>query len=213
MVRIVVCVAALFRDSLTQVLAARGHDAVACCADPVALVAALARRPDVVLVDDQRSTEVVVTELQRSTSPTRVVLLSDAPASPPRWPEGLAVDVVRSSSDLAGLERALVDTASRGGVQQARPRPHLDRRDRPPLSRLTPREREVIELVADGRSTQRIADMLGITPKTVYTHVEAVLHKLDATNRLQAVSTYLARRDGARSLTGSSRGEPMRRSA
>jgi DNA-binding NarL/FixJ family response regulator len=51
---------------------------------------------------------------------------------------------------------------------------------------LTPREREVLELIAAGRSNKRIALELGIAEKTVKTHVGHVLAKLGVTDRTQA---------------------------
>jgi DNA-binding NarL/FixJ family response regulator len=60
--------------------------------------------------------------------------------------------------------------------------------------RLTRREREVLELIARGRSNKRIALELGITEKTVKTHVGHLLAKLDVTDRTQAA--LLAVREG-----------------
>jgi DNA-binding NarL/FixJ family response regulator len=53
--------------------------------------------------------------------------------------------------------------------------------------RLTSREREVLELLADGMSPAQIADSLGISPKTVGTHVEHIYAKLGVHTRAQAV--------------------------
>jgi two-component system, NarL family, response regulator LiaR len=50
---------------------------------------------------------------------------------------------------------------------------------------LTPREREVAELIARGRSNKLIALELGIAEKTVKAHVSAILRKLDLTDRTQ----------------------------
>jgi two-component system, NarL family, response regulator LiaR len=50
---------------------------------------------------------------------------------------------------------------------------------------LTPREREVAELIARGRSNKLIALELGIAEKTVKAHVGAILRKLDLTDRTQ----------------------------
>jgi DNA-binding NarL/FixJ family response regulator len=61
-------------------------------------------------------------------------------------------------------------------------------------TRLTRREREVLELIVGGRSNKRIALELGISEKTVKTHVGHVLEKLDVTDRTQAA--LLAVRDG-----------------
>jgi DNA-binding NarL/FixJ family response regulator len=60
--------------------------------------------------------------------------------------------------------------------------------------RLTRREREVLELIANGRSNKRIAFELGISEKTVKTHVGHVLAKLGVSDRTQAA--LLAVRDG-----------------
>jgi len=61
-------------------------------------------------------------------------------------------------------------------------------RPRPPkLETLTPRELEVFELVARGRSNAEIADELYISDATVKTHVAHALAKLDLRDRVQAV--------------------------
>jgi len=55
----------------------------------------------------------------------------------------------------------------------------------PPL--LTPREREVLELIAEGQSNKTIARQLGLGPETVKTHMKNIFHKLDVDRRTQAV--------------------------
>ena len=56
------------------------------------------------------------------------------------------------------------------------------------LARLTERERQVLSLIADGRSNQEIAAVLVIAESTAKTHVKAILGKLDAISRTEAVA-------------------------
>lgn len=53
---------------------------------------------------------------------------------------------------------------------------------------LTPREREVLELLAEGFTMQQIGRRLGISPRTVETHVAKLYRKLEVRTRLQAVA-------------------------
>jgi DNA-binding CsgD family transcriptional regulator len=50
---------------------------------------------------------------------------------------------------------------------------------------LSPREREVLSLVAEGRSNKAIAAMLFVSPNTIKTHVASILHKMKADSRVQ----------------------------
>jgi PAS domain S-box-containing protein len=62
------------------------------------------------------------------------------------------------------------------------------------IRKLTPREIEVLRLVASGTSTQDIADALNIQASTVSNHIQHILDKLGAHTKLQAV--YVAQRCG-----------------
>ena len=61
-------------------------------------------------------------------------------------------------------------------------------------SSLTPRERDVLRLLADGLNQRAIAAELFLSPKTVATHIQHILAKLDVHSRAQAVA--VAHRDG-----------------
>jgi DNA-binding CsgD family transcriptional regulator len=74
-----------------------------------------------------------------------------------------------------------------------------------PLARLTPREAEVLALVADGKTNQRIGSILKIRPSTVGVHINRILNKLDVDNRLLASNIFrdsqiTSRRDGGDTL-------------
>ena len=53
---------------------------------------------------------------------------------------------------------------------------------------LTPRERQVLNHLADGHTTREIATLLSISVPTVRSHIEHILHKLHAHSRLEAVA-------------------------
>jgi RNA polymerase sigma factor (sigma-70 family) len=59
------------------------------------------------------------------------------------------------------------------------------------LEALTPRENEVLDLLAEGLRQEEIADRLVISPKTVATHIQRILAKLEVRSRAQAVSLAL----------------------
>jgi DNA-binding CsgD family transcriptional regulator len=60
------------------------------------------------------------------------------------------------------------------------------------LKRLSPREREVLDLVTDGLTNPQIAVRLGVRPGTAKIHIEHLLSKLGATNRTQAAAIVAA---------------------
>lgn len=62
------------------------------------------------------------------------------------------------------------------------------------LSRLSDRERDVLARLAEGLSRREIGERLGVSPNTVRTHVQSILHKLEIHSALTAVA--LARRSG-----------------
>jgi DNA-binding NarL/FixJ family response regulator len=72
------------------------------------------------------------------------------------------------------------------------------RREDDPLADLTPREREVLELIAEGRSNQAIAERLVVTPRAVEKHVTSIFGKLhlpasaDDHRRVLAALTFLS---------------------
>lgn len=71
---------------------------------------------------------------------------------------------------------------------------HQSARIPPPLDQLTPREYEILTLLAAGESNARIARRLGVTEKTVRNQLTSVFSKLEVADRVQAA--LLARRMG-----------------
>ena len=60
--------------------------------------------------------------------------------------------------------------------------------DAPTTTPLSKREREILQMVANGATTKEVARDLGISPHTVKTHLERIFEKLGANDRAQAVA-------------------------
>lgn len=92
-----------------------------------------------------------------------------------------AVAAQTTRSMAAALDEMLVVLAAseRAEIQAPRPADDHDRR----TGALSPREREVLALVAEGRSNKAIAAALFVSPNTVKTHVASLLTKLHANSR------------------------------
>jgi DNA-binding NarL/FixJ family response regulator len=89
---------------------------------------------------------------------------------------------------VAGGEALLAPTITRRLISEfARLRAKPDAAATPALADLTPRETEVLQLVAEGLSNPEIASRLVVTEETVKTHVSHVLRKLRLRDRTQAV--------------------------
>jgi DNA-binding NarL/FixJ family response regulator len=80
------------------------------------------------------------------------------------------------------LAGKLVQTLSERAEHQ-----HVDRRPDP----LTPREREVLSKISRGRSNKEIASDLSMASGTVKVHVERILRKMSASNRVEAATLGL----------------------
>ncbi|MFE9255368.1 response regulator transcription factor [Streptomyces sp. NPDC006879] len=99
-----------------------------------------------------------------------------------RMIEGLLVDPAvptRSRYNHGGVDRTPTS-----GSSSSRP---LDAAHRQALALLTPREREVLVLVAQGKSNRQVANFLRISEKTVKNHLSALFSKIGASDRTQAV--------------------------
>ena len=146
--------------------------------------------PDVVIVDPwSAGVDVgdVVGRLHRELNAPIVVFTSDGGAR--LLSEALKAGVkgyVRKDSPSEDLIRAI--DAARSGEFYVDPGLSstivLDEGDRT----LSARQREILQMLADGMQTDAVADRLGLSTETVRTHTKRILAKLEASTRTQAVA-------------------------
>ncbi|AUG77062.1 LuxR family transcriptional regulator [Kitasatospora sp. MMS16-BH015] len=133
-----------------------------------------ARRPKVLMLTTFDVDDYVYEALRAGASG---FLLKDAPPA----------DLIAAVRVVAAGEALLAPSVTRRLIEDfARTRP-APRRDTLRLNALTPRETEVLELIARGLSNQQIADRLVLAEQTVKTHIGRILAKLDLRDRAQAV--------------------------
>jgi len=101
-------------------------------------------------------------------------------------------------SMAAALDEVLMVLTASERTSIPAPRPTVDQERR--TGALSPREREVLALVAQGRSNKAIAASLFVSPNTVKTHVASLLTKLQADSRVQLAA--IAVREGDPSPPG-----------
>jgi two-component system, NarL family, nitrate/nitrite response regulator NarL len=190
---------AMFVETLGAALGQRGHIVLgSTTALGDGLAATLRLRPDVCLMDDSfpgREGLAAVRQICRSTARSRVLVLAGRLSS-----QDVAV-LRRAGADGLILGSASIDDVSQGATRVARG--HGVWPTAQPLrgcagfTSLTPREREVLDLVAAGARTADIATALDISVNTARTHVQRVLAKLGVSNRFQAASLLRAESGGA----------------
>ena len=86
----------------------------------------------------------------------------------------------------ASLARFLIKDATQRATDEPLGAPH-------PVESLTPREREVLTWIAEGRTNREIAETLVISPKTVDRHRENIMAKLNLHNRTELVKYAIAK--------------------
>jgi DNA-binding NarL/FixJ family response regulator len=96
-------------------------------------------------------------------------------------------DLLTAIRTVAAGDSLLSPSVTRTVIARMTRVPAPDEGHRERLEELTAREREVLELVARGRSNAEIADTLVIEESTVKTHVKRILMKLSLRDRIQAV--------------------------
>jgi DNA-binding NarL/FixJ family response regulator len=204
--------AVLFREALAGALAAAGLDVVGQVGDADGLVRLVDRlEPDVAIVDVRmpptRTTEGLDAAVRvRETHPAVGLLILSQDIETRHvirllrdTPQGVGYLLKDRVGNLSEFLDAVRRVGAGGSVVDPEVVATLLGRGRPPgpLDELTPREREVIELMAEGRSNLAIGDRLGLTERTVEGNVRIILSKLglepaaEDHRRVLAVLTYL----------------------
>jgi DNA-binding NarL/FixJ family response regulator len=204
----------LLRDGMTRMLAASGFEVIGQAADAVELIALMERDvdlPDVVITDIRmpptHTDEGIRAALEiRARHPqVGVLVLSE------HLQTGYAVRLLSNGSSGMGyllkdrIARAdeLPDAVRRVAAGESVVDPEVvdrlvsKRRDGSALQAVTERERDVLRLMAEGRSNHAICERLTLSPKTLETHVRSIFTKLGIAaepndhRRVLAVLTYL----------------------
>ena len=206
----------LVREGLRQLLAASPSvDVVASYGDVQAVLDAVERdRPDVVVTDirmppSNTDEGIRLADHLRESRPSTGVVVVSQYAQPP-----YVLALLEHGSDRRGYllkERihdrsqlvSAIDTVARGGsvidpkvvevLVEARARA-----DHSPLAQLTPRERDVLAELAEGKSNAAIAQSLVLTKRAVEKHINSIFTKLglagseDVSKRVKATLMFLA---------------------
>ncbi len=194
--------AVILREGLARLLEEAGFEVAGLAADADELQALVERTvPDVAIVDIRMPPTHTdeglraAREIREKFPQTGVLVLSQY-AEP-----GYALELLSESAEgvgyllkdrVADVER-FVDAVKRVGEGGSALDPEVvsrllgRRRREDPLAEISPREREVLALMAEGRSNQGIRDALYLSPKTVRNNVSNVLTKLQVTDRAQAI--------------------------
>ena len=203
---------ALLRDGLTRLLRDNGFDVVDAVADGDALVHAVRReRPDIAIVDIRLPPTFrdeglrAALELRRTAPDTAVLMVSqyvEQTYAAELLAEGgggvgyLLKDRIMNVDEFVDAVRRV---AEGGTALDAEVVAQLfsDRRAKGPLERLTPREQEVLGLMAEGRSNAGIASALVLSLGAVEKHIASIFTKLglqqsgEDHRRVLAVLAYL----------------------
>lgn len=191
----------LFADVIQRTLEADGFEVVAAVATGAdALTVFRDERPNLVLVDlalpDRSGLSVGEAILEQA--PSTIVIALTAMDDPQLVKQVLRAGFrgyVTKDCPVSQLRQAIAEAIG-GRVAVAVPTRRAGSRSRGSkkegvallVGQLTPRERQVLALLAQGASSANMARHLGISPNTLRTHVQSVLTKLQVHSRLEAAS-------------------------
>lgn len=208
---------ALLREGLSRLLVESGVDVCETASDAVGLVAAVERwSPEVAIIDIRmpptytHEGAAAAIELREKLPELGVLLLSQAVETHfasqllESYPNRFGYLLKDRVLDVETLMGALRTISAGGTALDPEIVRHLMRRKSAatPLSSLTEREREVLMLMAEGRSNAAIASRLTVTLKTVESHIANIFSKMglhgtqDDHRRVLAVLAALRQTDG-----------------
>jgi two-component system, NarL family, nitrate/nitrite response regulator NarL len=189
----------MFRDGVIRALTSSGAIEVVAEAEDGATALELIKThlPAVALLDYRMpgmDGAQVAAAVRRDDLPTRVLLLSahDESAIVYRALQEGAAGFLPKESTRSELVNAVLSCAKGRDVISpdlaAGLAGEIRRRNEPDVPVLSPREREVLKLIANGRSIPAIAKELYLAPSTVKTHVQRLYEKLGVSDRAAAVA-------------------------
>ncbi|GLW32696.1 response regulator transcription factor [Actinoplanes regularis] len=202
----------LLREGLTSVLARFGFTVVAAVGDAEQLIAAVGEQePDLVITDikmppdfrDEGLRAAVRLRKERPGLPVVVLsqyVLQEYASDLIGTGDGVGYLLKDRVADIEAFVAALRTVLAGGTVVDPEVVRRLLHRPRDPLAGLSPREREVLTLIAEGRSNSAIASALFVSETAVAKHVGNILAKLglpptdDTNRRVLAVLTFLGAR-------------------
>jgi two-component system nitrate/nitrite response regulator NarL len=195
----------LFRDGVVRALTSSGSIEVVAEADDgvTALEAIRTHLPQVALLDYRMpgmDGAEVAAAVQRDELPTRVLLVSahDESAIVYRALQDGAAGFLPKESTRSELVNAVLDCAKGRDVVApslaAGLAGEIRKRAEPEGPVLSPREREVLKLIAAGSSIPAMAKELYLAPSTVKTHVQRLYEKLGVSDRAAAVAEAMRRK-------------------
>ena len=184
--------AVLLRAGLVAVLEESGEEVVAAVGDALALIDAVDRhRPDLAVVDIRMPPDLTDDGLRAAIDirlrwpGTAILVFSQyveqafAAELLATGTEGLGYLLKDRVADVSEFRDAARRVGARGTALDPEVVAQLLARSRHPLDRLTPREKEVLALMAEGHSNQGIARRLVVSDGAVEKHVGSVFTKLD----------------------------------
>jgi DNA-binding NarL/FixJ family response regulator len=188
------------REGLAALLASHGLEIVGAAGNVAAGLDIVEHAtPDIALVDIQLpdGSGIDLTRELIARRPELGVILYTGDSDAERLYSGLdsgARGYALKAGSMAELVGAIERIASGGSYVD----PRLDRillspRATAQVPQLSPREREIMHLMAEGRTAEAIGQELNVSVETVRTHVRNVIRKLQARNRVHAIALALMR--------------------